>query len=414
MARRQEFYGSGRVRPQNAGNYGREVDTRPRRGQSAPPKQRDKKTKRRNRWFAVFMVLVVLVGIAAVGVGAGYLYLDSLLEPGNTGVVDSAHYTPKEYQGDVINILLVGIYREPGSNQPRGLGLTDMIMYVNYDLRNNQMNLLQIPRDSYVGEISGSDGKINSLMVLGPDKENPINNLAGVIADQYKLPIDRYVCIDMEALKEIVEAFGGLRVYVPQQMDYDGSHLDAGWQWLGPDGVEFFVRNRKGEGFERADIDRLDNQRYFYSALFRRFMNLTVRDIINLMPVFQKYCNTDISTFDLYDLAFSALKLEAGNVMMCKVPGATSGAHWQADPTGAGRTLYIVDVWGRGTEKEPGVANLLNTYFRTYGEPVGPDELNLPKIQIPAGVALYPPNVQRMQEIQETEGGPDVNVEPGQ
>lgn len=407
MAQKNHKYTSGRIRREGA-EFARELEQSPRR------RQRVKKNgKKRNAGFAIFMVLVILLGLGATGVGAAYLYLDSLLDGKETGVIASEHYTPKEYQGDVINILLVGVYRENDST-PRGLGLTDMILYANFDLKNNKLNLLQIPRDSYVGEISGSDGKINSLMMLGPDREDPINNLVSVITDQYKLPIDRYVCIDMAALKEIVAAFGSIYVYVPREMNYQGSHLDQGWQWLGPESVEFFVRNRHGNGFERADIDRLDNQRHFYSALFRRFMNLTIQDVLHLMPVFQAYCSTDISTFDLYDLALSALKLEPEGVMICKVPGATSGSNWQADPTGAGRTLYVTDVWGRGTEEEPGVANLLNKYFRTYGEPVGPDALNLPKIEIPAGVALYPPNVQQMQEIQDAEGGAEINVEPGQ
>lgn len=368
--------------------------------------------KKRKPLKAVLICLVALALVVALGFGAVTLYLNRLFQPGAGGVVDAQHFTPKQYQGDVINILFVGIYREPGTNYAEGLGLTDMILYANYDIKNNSLNLLQIPRDSYVGPGLSSDGKINSLLVTGADQDNPINNLVSVITDQYKLPVDRYISLDVEGLKHIVNAFGSLRVYVPKEMYYDGSYLPAGWQWLDGDAVEFFVRNRKGSGFERSDIDRLENQRYFYSALFRKFMNLTVQDIIHLLPLVEAYCQTDIKTTDLYDLAYSAMNLSAENVLFCRVPGATSSGDWQADPTGAGKTYFIVDPYGRGTEEDPGVANLLNQYFRTYGEPVPAEELNFPDVPIPSHVALYPAGVTQMASIQQEEGGSDIQVEP--
>ena len=74
--------------------------------------------------------------------------------------------------------------------------------------------------------------------------------------------------------------------------------------------------------------------------------------------------------------------------------------------------MYFLDAYGRGTEEEPGVANLLNQYFRTFGEPVSAGEFGIPNVAIPADVALYPPNVQVMKTIQEDEGGEGVDVEP--
>ena len=40
--------------------------------------------------------------------------------------------------------------------------------------------------------------------------------LADVIYDQYHLPIDYYVTIDMQALVEMVDNFGGIEVYIPR------------------------------------------------------------------------------------------------------------------------------------------------------------------------------------------------------
>lgn len=348
--------------------------------------------------------------VLAVVVGAGIFYLDSFFNARATGYTNVQNYTPKEYRADAINILIVGIDNEEDRGYGSGLGQTDMILYANFLPREGKLNLLQIPRDSYVGEIEGSNGKINSLLITGPDQENPINNLANVIKEQYQLPIDRYISMDMDALKSIVNQLGNIKVYVPRDMEYGGSYLEQGWRWLDGDAAEFFVRNRHGEGFERADIDRLDNQRHFYSALFRRFLNLTPGDIVKLLPVFEYYCNTDIGLRDLMDLARSGLNLTAENVVFCKVPGATGA---ELDPTGMGRSFYYVDVYGRGTPEDPGLASLLNDYFRTYGGPVPAEELALPYVEITTDTALYSPNVQIMGQVQEGEGGAEVDVEPG-
>lgn len=405
---REHSYNSGRI-TRAGGNGAPKVTATPPNGK--PPR------KKRKKWMTALLVLAIVFGIGAVALGALYIYVDGVFEPGAFGAINSENYTPKQYQADSINILIAGIDYEEGRYNGDGLGMTDLIMVANFLPKEGKLNMLQIPRDSFVGSDLSGDGKINSLLRTGPDKKQPINNLANCIVNQYKLPIDRYITLDMDGLKAIVNTFNGIRVYVPKEMNYGGSYLPQGWQWLNGDQVEFFVRNRKGPGFERADLDRLDNQRHFYSALFRRFLNLTPTDMMKLLPVFEYYCNTDLSMKDLFDLGFSALSLKSENIMMCKAPGATSAEEWSG---GLGfpalqtpkNTYYVVDMFGRGTAEDPGVAELLNTYFRTYGEPVPADQLGIPKVHIPGNVTLYSPNVQNMGGVQEGEGGADVNVEP--
>ena len=94
------------------------------------------------------------------------------------------------------------------------------------------MTMLQIPRDTLVGEIGGSAGKINGIFANSADKENRVNTLAQYITKVFGQPIDDYVTIDMDSLREIVDVFGGIEVYVPVTMEYDGSRLEQGWRVL--------------------------------------------------------------------------------------------------------------------------------------------------------------------------------------
>ncbi len=343
-----------------------------------------------------------MVLLLAVGFVLGFAYLSSILDTGLLGTVSNGDSLAKDYsKWQTANILIVGIDNEEGRDYGAGRGNTDMILYANYNLKENELNLLQIPRDSYVGEEgTGGSGKINALLMNGGDAENPINNLSNVVEKQFKLPVDYYVALDMDGMRAIVDALGGIEVYVPQEMSFAGSYLPQGLQLLDGNAAEFFVRNRSGPGFEQADISRLDNQRYFYSALFRRMLNMGPREMVRMMPVFKTYCSTDIEAGDVLRLGMSAIRLKSESVLFCKVPGSTGAA---LDPSGRGRSLYIVDIYGRGTDEEPGTARLLNDYFRSHSAAVPADELGLPPIQIPGNYTLYSPNIQKMGDVQQSE-----------
>ncbi len=72
---------------------------------------------------------------------------------------------------------------------------------------------------------AASNYQINSVAL---SNNGSIAALAEVIYDQYKLPIDYYVTIDMQALVEMVDNFGGIEVYIPHDMSFAGSALKQG------------------------------------------------------------------------------------------------------------------------------------------------------------------------------------------
>ena len=128
----------------------------------------------------------------------------------------------------MVNILVCGIDYEEGrnySNDPTSNdGMTDMILYCQFDIKGGALRMLQIPRNSLVctksRKVALSNGKtyaatnyqINSVAL---SNGGSIAALAEVIYDQYKLPVDYYVTVDMQALVEMVDNFGGIEVYIP-------------------------------------------------------------------------------------------------------------------------------------------------------------------------------------------------------
>ena len=88
--------------------------------------------------------------------------------------------------------------------------------------------------------------------------------LCTLVSNMYQLPIDGYMTIRLEMLVQLVDTFGGIELYVPQEMDYKGSHLDQGYQTLNGDACEFLLRTR--HIYNNGDIGRLNMQRQFYAG----------------------------------------------------------------------------------------------------------------------------------------------------
>lgn len=384
------------------------------------------RARRKPLWPKIVIPVVGVLVVAGIILGMLYNKVDNAFAIKDyTGTIKEEDNLDRLYdKSDVLNFLLLGIDYEEG----RDFKNTDMVMYINFDVKNSQLNMLQIPRDSYVGMESTPNGKINAVMASGPDTENPINNIVDVIENQFKLPVDYYLSLDMDGMRDMVDALGGIEVYVPKELSFDGSYLPPGLQLLDGAAAEFFVRVRIGEGFERSDIDRLENQRYFYAAFFRRLMNVGASDMLNLLPIFEKYVSTDFSESDILALINSLKATGSEGMLFARVPGATEvKGVWATDPP---EVMYI-DLYGRRdpnfseealqasvdageiTQEEmdeqvaayedyPGVANLLNEHFRAHSSAVPAEELGLPQVVIPDNIALYPSGIQRMSEVSNT------------
>lgn len=352
---------------------------------ASAPRRRKKK---RGALKTVLISLGCFFGVVAVGFfGLYQWFIYSISPEGGNPTINEIINTPTEYEKDVVNVLVCGIDYEEGraySGDGSNDGMTDMIMYVNFDVANHKINMLQIPRDTYPGEEykHGNTGKINAVAL----HNDGIGSLMELIYEQYKLPVDYYVTIDMQSLKEIVDLFGGIEVYIPKDISYKGSTLEQGYRNLDGEAAEFFVRNRN---YAQADIARLDMQRYFYQGLFARIRTANVWDLAKLAPVALKYVETNIPMDELISMGVSFLQVDSANIMMCKLPTYSAAQRYND------QSHLICDV--------AKTTDLLNEYFRTYGGPVY--ELDVPTLAT-VGESTDP-NVQYMGQL-------DTEAEAGQ
>ena len=371
---------------------------------SEPPRRRSKakKKKKSPMWLPLAVTLAVVAVISGVVIYAASMVnkVEENIKPEeNAASLVEEIQTLEEYKGDVVNILVCGIDYEEGraySSDGTNDGMTDMILYCQFDIKGGALRMLQIPRNSLVTtkgrKVNLSNGKtyavsnyqINSVAL---SNDGNIAALAEVIYDQYKLPIDYYVTIDMQALVEMVDNFGGIEVYIPHDMSFAGSALKQGYRNLNGSAAEFFVRCRHGEGYSNSDIDRLNMQRYFYAGLFKRVRSMGITDVLSQLDlVFSNYIHTDMDLTTIAKMLVSFTRIDSANIMLAQTPVFMGVPNVGKTDSFDGYSCVVPDAGS--------IAELLNTYFRNYTGPVSAEELNLVTNDWPHGTASTSANVQ--------------------
>lgn len=327
------------------------------------------KKKKKIRWWQI--LLITLLVIALIFGGAFALIMGAIAPEGGNIKLNQLINTPKEFQGKELNFLMVGIDR---SSQKEGDDLndagvddgnTDMILYVHFNNETGEMKMLQIPRDTMVTTDRSVSGnyRINNIAKTQAADSNSMNMaaLCTQVSNMYQLPIDGYMTIRLEMLVQLVDTFGGIELYVPQEMDYKGSHLDQGYQTLNGDACEFLLRTR--HIYNNGDIGRLNMQRQFYSALFRRLKSIgNIWDVAKLTPAVLNYMETSLSASQLVSFAVSMLKIDSSKIMICQMPIKMAGKY-------NGQAV----VYPARQED----ADILNQYFRENTGFVDASELQL-------------------------------------
>lgn len=327
------------------------------------------KKKKKIRWWQI--LLITLLVIALIFGGAFALIMGAITPEGGNIKLNQLINTPKEFQGKELNFLMIGIDR---STQKEGDDLndagvddgnTDMILYVHFNNETGEMKMLQIPRDTMVTTDRSVSGnyRINNIAKTQAADSDSMNMaaLCEQISNMYQLPLDGYMTIRLEMLVQLVDTFGGIELYVPQEMDYKGSHLDQGYQTLNGDACEFLLRTR--HIYPDGDIGRLNMQRQFYSALFRRLKSIgNIWDVAKLTPAVLNYMETSLSASQLVSFAVSMLKIDSSKIMICQMPIKMAGKY-------NGQAV----VYPARQED----ADILNQYFRENTGFVDASELQL-------------------------------------
>jgi LCP family protein required for cell wall assembly len=239
---------------------------------------------------------------------------------------------------------------------------TDTMLLVKPNPKEQSLNIVSLPRDSkvYLDEEHSRVGKLNAAHAMGgPDKTR------SVIADSLGVPVQKYLAVDFQAVRAMVDAIGGIDVYVPQRMRYTDNtaklriRLDVGWMHMDGKTAEGFLRFRHDA---YGDIGRVRRQQQFMTAIRER---LNSPDVVLRLPeliqVMSKYVHTNMNPAELLQFANYAKKIPSKDMRFATLPGHTSSregtSYWIIDKDETeqvlSRLIYGVPLTNESEDGEP-------------------------------------------------------------
>ncbi|MBQ8850156.1 MAG: LCP family protein [Clostridia bacterium] len=203
----------------------------------------------------------------------------------------------------------------------RASGLTDVIMLVSVDTKNNTASVMQIPRDTYAAYTENSYKKLNGAYgALGA------KGLCELLSDSLGVDIDSYLVLSPDALRDAVDAIGGVEITLESPMYYSDPEqglyisLRAGKQTLDGKTAEQFIRYRSG--YVDGDLGRIDAQKVFLCGLIESARkNADALTVARVIAALLGKTDTNVTPADGAALAETLLKIENENVFFMTAPG---------------------------------------------------------------------------------------------
>ncbi len=238
--------------------------------------------------------------------------------------------------------------------------LHDVNYLVQFNLLTASMNILQIPRDSYVPDYTNSPTqKFNSIYALGDPQISGVQRVVNAVQESFGIPIDAYVTTSCDNIVEIVDIIGGIPINLPYTIVYEADKiLYEGEQVLNGTQSQWFVRFRSG--YEEGDIGRVKAQRIFLAAGMKKVLDMGTFKLMNAMTEIyeQKLLGTNLSMEEISMLADLGSTISMDNVNIYMVPGESAMAYGQS-------------IW---SIHKSAALDIVNTHFRTQQVPLKNDQ----------------------------------------
>jgi LCP family protein required for cell wall assembly len=303
-------------------------------GAGAPqrPPTRQEALRRRNRrllWILIPTVIVVLLAAAGGAVAIYYGPLIQLIQSstGHTiarSTAESGINVPTDIlSGERVNILLLGSDNDQkfaaGNGLPGNGVLTQTVIVVSLDPATHTVDLLSIPRDSWIN-LPGTNScmKLDEAAGEGKTPDEAIQLERTVIERDYGIPIWRYAWVGLEGFVKVIDTLGGVDVDVlhpivddeyPKDVgnpngifDLTRLYIPAGPQHLDGATALEYVRSRHADA--TGDFGRSQRQQSVLIALEKKVKNTDlIARIPDLATALQGNVLTDMTVKEITEVA---------------------------------------------------------------------------------------------------------------
>jgi LCP family protein required for cell wall assembly len=259
---------------------------------------------------------------------------------------------------DRVNILLLGI----GGAGHDGAELTDTMIFGSYRPSTKELGLISIPRDLTVFVPGQGYRKINAVNALAEQKKSGSGRdaTAKVVSDMLGQPVPYTVKIDFHGFAEVIDALGGVDVYVDRSFTDTTYPVDdelgsvktvsfvKGWAHMDGATALEYSRSRHGGSGEGTDFARAARQQKILLALKERALSMDVilnpTKLSRIMGIIQKNVQTNMNAFEMMKFAKYIPDISTDRIAM-HVLDATGGLLYETNINGAYVLLPYEEDW---------------------------------------------------------------------
>jgi LCP family protein required for cell wall assembly len=242
-------------------------DEPPRRSRHVLPPKKKSRGKKAFKIFAIVTVLL-LAGFGGMAYGLQSKYADQIKE---FTVDDPGASRAPVAVPEAMNILLVGSDSRTSKGNVAGKWVegeqrTDAMMILHIAEDRKSVDVVSIPRDSWVEIPEQGYGKINSAYAYGGP-----GRLRQTIEQLSNVHIDHIVVADFTGFVGMTDALGGVEVTVPEETWDSRNHFEAGTYTMTGKQALGYVRQR--HGLPNGDFDRVKRQQNWIRAVIKQAMS---------------------------------------------------------------------------------------------------------------------------------------------
>lgn len=308
--------------------------------------------------------MAALAAVLFVGTGSalGYTQMQGNIERHDIGELlgedRPTQSAPDDLRsGSALNVLVLGSDSRDGANDD-GSGIdgmrsdTTMIMHLSAD--RSRVDIVSIPRDTLVDIPScllpdgtetppQDDAIFNSAFSIG-GQTGDVGAAAActmrTVEDLTGIFMDDFVVVDFAGFTNMVNALGGVPMYVPEDIDDPRAELrlSAGCQVLDGHDALGFARVRKSLG-DGSDISRIGRQQELVAAIVREALS---KNLLTDLPELYQFLDAATSTLTtgtdigkipvLAGLANSLRTVDAGDIRFATMPFEWAGPRVRPAP----------------------------------------------------------------------------------
>jgi LCP family protein required for cell wall assembly len=284
--------------------------------------------RKRKWWLIASIPSLVVIGFAANSISRDPSGQTAAQKA--TGKILQAMASPdllfSTGSGDRVNLLIMGVdvNRDRKGQVTPEPGRTDTLLLVTLDRYFNTARGLSIPRDLRVEIPNHAAQKINAAHALG----GPLL-LIETVQKNLCIPVHHYIRTNFQGLVSLVDALGGVELYVEKDMDYDDNwgqlhiHLKQGWQVLDGEKAHQYIRFRHDRD---GDLGRIRRQQKLGQAIAKKILSPAfIFQLPALMEKAQQFITTDMTRRELMSLAGFLRGLQGEQIEFFTLPVYSDG-----------------------------------------------------------------------------------------